>query len=216
MAITGITDGYGTVIGAAERDYSQISKIDFMTLLVAQIKNQDPMSPMDNAEFTSQLTQFTMLEEMETMNANLENDVLVGQSINNTGMLALVGKDVTVAGDKVWVQEGQVSESLVVPAAAGTATVQVKDASGQVVATYTKTVRTGLADVSWDGKLADGSQAPAGEYTLAVEVAGSDGAPVDCTTLMTGRVDGLRYENNVGVVIVDGNEFYVSEIYKVS
>ena len=65
MPIAGITDGYGTVIGQAERDYAEISKIDFMALLVAQIKNQDPMSPMDNAEFTSQITQFTMLEEMD-------------------------------------------------------------------------------------------------------------------------------------------------------
>lgn len=215
MAIEGITDGYGTVIGQAERDYSEISKIDFMTLLVAQIKNQDPMSPMDNAEFTSQLTQFTMLEEMETMNTSLENDILVGQSINNTGMLALVGKDVTVEGSKAWVSGGQVSENLVVPTGPGTATVEVKDSSGAIVATYTKDVDTGLADISWDGKLNDGSQAPEGEYTLSVQVA-NDGETVPFTTLMTGRVEGLRYENNVGVVIVDGQEYYVSEIYKVS
>ena len=72
MPVAGITDGYGPVVGQPARDYTDVDKMDFMTLLVAQIKNQDPMSPMDNAEFTSQITQFTMLDEMKSMNAKLE------------------------------------------------------------------------------------------------------------------------------------------------
>ena len=68
----GITDGYGSVLGSAERNSGEINKIDFMTLLVAQIQNQDPMSPMDNAEFTGQITQFTMLEELEGVNERLD------------------------------------------------------------------------------------------------------------------------------------------------
>ena len=51
-------------MGAPARDYSEINQIDFMNLLVAQIQNQDPLSPMDNAEFTGQITQFTMLDEL--------------------------------------------------------------------------------------------------------------------------------------------------------
>ena len=215
MTVQGVTDGYGPVIGQPEQDYAEISKIDFMTLLVAQIQNQDPMSPMDNAQFTSQLTEFTMLQEMETMNVNLEDSIMVGQSINNTGMLALVGQDVTVAGDKAWVAGGVASESMVTTLAPGTATVEVTDETGNVVATYTADVHAGMSDVSWDGKLNDGSEAPDGEYSISVSVMNGE-TEVPCTTLMTGRVEGLRYENNVGVVLVDGVEYYVSEIYKVS
>lgn len=216
MPIQGITDGTGTVVGQADRDYAAISKIDFMTLLVAQIKNQDPMSPMDNAEFTGQITQFTMLDELETMNSKLDDSLLVGQSINNTGMLALVGKDVTVQGDGLTLSEGAASQSLVTCEGVGTATVEVKNSAGQVVATYTAPVNPGMSDISWDGKLEDGSVAPDGDYSLEVQVSTSAGVDLPFTSLMTGRVEGLRYENNIGVVVVGGAEYYVSEIYKVS
>lgn len=215
MPVAGITDGYGSVVGAASRDYSEINKLDFMTLLVAQIQNQDPMSPMDNTEFTSQITQFTMLEEMESMNSNLEDNVLVGQSINNTAMLALVGKNVTVEGNKASVTGGEVSENVIATEMPGTATIEVTDSNGHVVASYSRNVSTGLTDVTWDGLLDNGDTAPDGNYTISVAVA-NGGTDVPFTTLMTGPVAGLRYENNVAVVSVGGQEFYVSEIYKVS
>ena len=113
MPIAGITDGTGAVLGQAGRDYSQVSKLDFMTLLVAQIKNQDPTSPMDNAQFTSQITQFSMLEQLETMSQSLEDNVAVGTAINNTAMLALVGRKVTVEGNDVAMSGGAASESMI-------------------------------------------------------------------------------------------------------
>lgn len=215
MPLQGVTDGIGPVVGAPSRDYSDIGKLDFMTLLVAQIKNQDPMSPMNNSEFTSQITQFTMLEEMESMNANLEENRLIEQSINNTSMLALVGKNVTVEGNKTTLSAGVTSGNMVATKAPGTATIEVTDDTGHVVATYEKDVDTGLSDVSWDGMLEDGTPAPDGKYTISVSVSnGGDELPF--TTLMTGPVEGLRYENNQAVVNVGGFDFYVSEIYQVS
>lgn len=216
MPIAGITDGYGPVAGAAARDYSEVSKIDFMTLLVAQIQNQDPMSPMDNQQFTSQITQFTMLEEMEKTNANLEENLVVGQAINNTAMLGLVGKNVTVEGNKTWVEGGVVSENMIATELPGTAQVEVTDSTGHVVATFPQAVSGGLNSISWDGLLEDGTVAPDGTYSIAVSLENSDGQEIPFTTLMTGPVDGLRYENNQAVVIVGGLEYYVSEIYKVS
>lgn len=213
--IQGISDGTGTVIGAAERDYSQISSIDFMTLLVAQIQNQDPMSPMDNAQFTSQLTQFTMLEELTSMNSSMEENLLMSQSLNNTAMLALVGRSVTVQGDTVSVSGGEATGNMVSSSGPGKATVEVKDAAGNVVRTFTKDVDAGLGDLSWDGKLEDGSVAGDGDYSLSVTIANGD-QTVSFTTLMTGPVQGIRYENGVAVVSVHDQEYYVSEIYKVS
>jgi len=215
MPITGITDGYGTVIGQPANDYATVDKMDFMTLLVAQIKNQDPMSPMNNAEFTSQITQFTMLDEMKTMNAKLEQNLLVGQTINNTAMLGLIGKNVTVEGNKVWMAGGEASESTLAANGPGTVVVEVTDDSGHVVATYRKTVEKGLNDITWDGHLDNGESA--GDGTFSISVKPGDGSEnLAFTTLMTGPVEGLRYEGNMAVVILGGVEFYVSDIYKVS
>ncbi len=215
MPVTGITDGYGPVVGQPVRDYTAVDKMDFMKLLVAQIKNQDPMSPMDNAEFTSQITQFTMLDEMKSMNSRLEENLLVGQAINNTAMLGLVGKNVTVEGNKVWMTDGNASESVLAADGPGTVVIEVTDDTGHVVATYRKSIERGLNDVTWDGKLENGEQAGDGNYSISVTPEdGSEG--LSFTTLMTGAVEGLRYENNSALVIIGGVEFYVADIYKVS
>ena len=215
MPVSGITDGYGPVVGQPVNDPASIDKMDFMTLLGAQIKNQDPMSPMDNAQFTSQITQFTMLDEMQSMNAKLEENLMIGQTINNTAMLGLVGKNVTVEGNKVWMNEGTVSESVLAADGPGSVTIEVTDDTGHVVATYTRTVERGLNDITWDGKLENGE--PAGDGNYSVTVTPQDGdESLAFTTLMTGPVEGLRYENNMAVVIIDGMEYFVSDIYKVS
>ncbi len=215
MPIEAITNPTGAVIGAPERDPSEVSKLDFMTLLVAQIQNQDPTSPMDNAEFTSQITDFTMLDELTAMNEKLTENIMVSQSMNNTAMLALVGKSVTVDGNSVNLAEGVVSENSINAQGPGQAVIEVKDANGNVVDSYAAEITTGLNDVTWDGIDSDGNALPEGEYSLEVTVT-NGGLDVPFNVLQTGAVEGLRYENNVAVVMVNGHEFYVSEIYKVS
>ncbi len=186
-----------------------------MQLLVAQIQNQDPLSPMDNAQFTGQITQFTMLDEMKSQSAKLDENLAMAQSINNTAMLGLVGKQVTVEGNGVSVSDGKATETVIAAKGTGTAVIQVKDATGKVVRTYPAGVDTGLNTVTWDGKLDNGDVAADGDYTVSVSVTNGDAA-VDFTTLMTGPVQGLRYVNNAAVVMVGGQEYYVSDIYKVS
>ncbi len=85
-----------------------------------------------------------------------------------------------------------------------------------MVASYIRTVDDGLNDVGWDGTLANGDEAPDGAYTLDVSMVNSSNETVSATTLMTGPVQGLRYENGIAVVQVHGEEFYVSDIYQVS
>jgi flagellar basal-body rod modification protein FlgD len=216
MPITaGVTDGYGPTMGAPERDIAEINSIDFMTLLVAQIQNQDPMSPMDNQQFTEQITSFSMLDEMTKMNEQLEASTMMGQSINNTAMLGLVGKDVTVQGNMAWVEDGVATVTGLTTQAPGTAFVEVTDSNGVVVATYEKDVNPGLNHLEWDGLLENGEAAPDGEYSVAVKVMNGE-MDIPSTTLMTGAVQSLRYENNVAVVSVGDQEYYVSEIYSVS
>ena len=215
--IQGVNDGYGPVLGAPARDSSEISDLDFMGLLVAQIQNQDPLSPMDNAQFTSQITQFSMLDELTGMQALLEENLAIGQSINNTSMLALVGKDVTVEGNAVSVAEGVVSENMVATPLPGNARIEVTDSSGRVVRSYTREIDAGMTDVSWDGKGDDGNALEDGDYTISVKLTGkADGEEMPFTTLMTAAVEGMRFENNVAVVMLGGRDFYVTDIYKVS
>lgn len=216
MSIAGITDGTGPALGQPTRDISQVSKLDFMALLVAQIKNQDPTSPMDNAAFTSQITQFSMLDQLETMSKSMQDNVAVGTAINNTAMLALVGRNATVEGNNLTISNGAASENGIAATAGGTATVSITDATGHVVRTFPVPVTKGLNTVKWDGKLEDGTVAVDGKYTMSASIKDRSGADVSFKTLMTGAVSGLRYSDNQAVVMINGQEFFVSEIYKVS
>jgi flagellar basal-body rod modification protein FlgD len=126
-----------------------------------------------------------------------------------------VGKNVTVEGNRIWMEESMPSESVVAADGPGNVVIEVTDDTGHVVATYRSSIERGLNDVSWDGKLENGDMAPDGNYSISVTPA--DGSEnVAFTTLMTGPVEGLRYENNVAVVIIGGQEYYVADIYKVS
>jgi flagellar basal-body rod modification protein FlgD len=216
MAVSAIQTSTSPVVGAADRDYTQMTDIDFMNLLVAQIQNQDPLSPMSNAEFTSQITQFSTLEQIASLGSKMDEQVLMSQAINNTAMLSLIGRDVTVSGDDVTVSEGEVGGNMLNSNAAGTATVEVLDSAGTVVDSYQVTVDAGLNEISWDGQLKDDAKAPDGEYTLRVTVKNPAGEDVTSAVLMTGAVEGLRFDNNAAIVTVNGEDFSVADIFKVS
>jgi flagellar basal-body rod modification protein FlgD len=215
MAVTGITSGYGAVVGAEARDSQNMDQTMFLQLLIKQIQNQDPLSPMDNQEFIAQLAAFANLEQMQGINDRLDDNLALAQGMNNTMMLSLVGKDVTVRGDTLNVSDGEVSRNQILTDYAGNATVTVRNAAGQTVATYHAAVRAGFNDLTWDGKLRGGEDAPDGDYSLEIDLASNNGAALDFIPLMTAPVEGLRYENGVAIVEVAGSDYYVSEIYEI-
>jgi flagellar basal-body rod modification protein FlgD len=215
MSVTEVTSSSGVVVGAQTSSTNELDNQDFMNLLIAQIQNQDPLSPMDNTEFQQQLTQLTTLEELQSISAALEQQMTLTQSLNNTMMVDLVGRDVTVVGNRVSVNGGETSSNVIQVDQAGAATVEVRDASGVLVDSYTVELTAGSNDVSWDG-LIDGEPAEDGTYALTISAVDSAGNGVAHTALMTAPVRAIRFENNAAIVEVAGTEYYVSEIYAVS
>jgi flagellar basal-body rod modification protein FlgD len=187
----------------------------FLQLLVTQIQNQNPLDPLDNAEFTSQLSQFAMLEELEQMNASMEQNMVYSQSLNNTMLLGLVGKHAVVEGDEVTVSDGTASSSQVQVSAAGIATVEVIDENGSVVRTFTTEVEPGWNDLEWDGLNTTGATVEDGSYTVSVNVADRAGNALESITYMSGLVESVRFENNLALMSIGGRDYYASEIAKV-
>lgn len=194
---------------------AQQSQDQFLQLLVTQIKNQDPLNPMDNNEFTNQLTQFSQLEQMQFMNEQMQESMIYSQSLNNTMMLGLVGKSATVVGESVNVESGEVSSNKINISTGGTVSVTVKDDAGNVVSSYEIESDSGWNDISWDGKNSDGEVLPDGNYTLDIEVVDNAGNDVSYTSYMTGSVESIRFENNLVIVSLAGQEYYASEIVEV-
>lgn len=216
MSVASVLNATGGVAGGVQEDPNTLSSTDFMHLLVTELQNQDPLEPMSTTEMSNQLTQMTMNEQLTEMGATMQENLRMSQSINNTAMLALVGQDVTVAGDEVHVQAGTATGTMVNVAGPGTVEVVVLDENGAEVARYIEDVDAGLNTVNWDGLGSDGEPVADGEYTVTVTATDRDGEELQAEVLMTGPVGGLRYEQGVAVVNVFGTEFFVSEIYQVS
>ena len=216
MSLTSVNStSPGTYTSAASANAAAKQEDQFLQLLITQIRNQNPLDPMDNAEFTSQLTELSSLDQLELINTNLEQNLVYSQSLNNTMMLGLVGRTATVEGDKLQVADGEVSTNSIQAAGPGTASIRVLDEDGNLVTTYTREIEYGLNDVSWNGEKSDGEMAADGLYTLEMDIQGRDGATLEFATFMQGDVESIRFENNLAVMSVHGRDYYASEILEI-
>lgn len=156
---------------------SEQMRDNFMTLLVTQLKNQDPLNPMENNEMTSQLAQINTVSGIESLNDTMQS--INGQMDAAKAMQAagLIGKAVLVPGDRMLVGEaGETTPfGMELSAPAESVKVNVYNASGMLVKQMDMgSLNSGQHSFMWDGTMTDGSAAPAGSYTYAVEAKNGD------------------------------------------
>ncbi|MEQ7155875.1 flagellar hook assembly protein FlgD [Brevundimonas aurifodinae] len=165
----------------------------FLSLLTAQLKNQDPLSPLDSNEFTAQLTQMTGVEQQLLTNDLLTSLLAAQQGGGLSGATTYIGKDATAVWSAARLEGGEAAWSYELGASASSAELQVLDSTGKVVWTGPAPERTeGTHDFVWDGKTTAGGQlTDGGVYTLKV-VAKNGTADVDAQVLTRGRVTGVE------------------------
>lgn len=189
---------------AAVRDRRDLGRDQFLELLVAQLKNQDPLSPLAPDEFAAQLAQFSSVEQLTKLNdafTALQEQTLAGSVVNQTSLGAsLIGKTVVAAGDFVSVGPNGVAPIRIqVAGAGGNATLKLFDASGQLLESRgLGAVRGGMQALSPGGF-------PPGAYRYAVEVVDGNGEPVAVRTFSTGVVDGILFDD--GAVMIKMGPF---------
>jgi flagellar basal-body rod modification protein FlgD len=161
----------------------------FMTLLITQLKNQDPLNPLDNAQVTSQLAQLNTVTGINKLNdtlASLKSDYAASNSAQAVNM---INHGVLAAGKTMQVAEGKGIFGLELGSYADKVDVDIRNASGKVVHTISMTaVEPGVQPLIWDGKLADGSTAADGNYTLALTASTGGKTLTDAGTLAFGTV----------------------------
>lgn len=163
----------------------------FLTMLIAQLKNQDPLNPLDNAQLTSQLAQISTVQGIERLNAALAalvGSVDAGQSLAAAG---LVGRQVLVSGDTLELSAAGARGAFSLPQPVERLSVTVSDASGVVVHRVELGAQpAGMHVFDWDGMTDSGARALDGRYRFAVN-AQAAGQAVAAETLSLGRVDGV-------------------------
>ena len=163
----------------------------FLKMLVAQLKNQDPLNPMDNAQVTSQMAQLSTVDGINKLNATLTTMSMGTNATQALQAASLVGSQVLVDGNAMQLSGGQAAAGYQLDAAADRVTVTVKGPSGEVVYTgHLGKQPAGLSLFNWDGSTANGARAVDGGYSFSITAA-SGGASVAATTLSLGRVDGV-------------------------
>lgn len=178
----------------------------FLTLLTTQLKYQDPLDPMDTAEFTNQLVQYSNVEQSIQMNEKLNNLLSLGVANLGAQAVSYIGKTAQVLGDVMPLQDGKAKATYTLNKDVQSVSILVKDMNGKVVYTATGQGTTaGTHDFTWDGKDFDGNQLEDGAYQIIVspKVASGETAATVTTTIF-GKVTGVANDDN-GVYIGLGN-----------
>jgi flagellar basal-body rod modification protein FlgD len=174
----------------------------FMTLFLAQLRNQDPLNPMDNTEMTSQLAQMNMVSGLESLNTSMKT--LLGSYQETLSLQAanLIGKNVLVPGKAMTLTEEGALFGLELATAADNVNVVIYDSNGTEVSRQNLGQQeAGAMAFLWDGKDAEGNALPVGQYRFEV-AASLAGAAVGSTPLQAGTVSALvRGTNGFGIEI---------------
>jgi flagellar basal-body rod modification protein FlgD len=167
----------------------------FLTLLVTQLRNQDPLQPLDANEFTAQLVQFASVEQQVHQNANLEKLLAAQQSGRTAASVGYIDKTVEAAGTALPLQDGAAQGFYTLPEKAAEAVATITDAAGNVVWSGPAETAAGRHELRWDGRSADGRVLPDGAYSLQVSAIQRTGSAIEVGQTYTGRVTGVAAED---------------------
>ncbi|WP_020184311.1 flagellar hook capping FlgD N-terminal domain-containing protein [Methylopila sp. 73B] len=216
MSITATSASTSTTASSTTANSTLASNFDtFLTLLTTQLQNQNPLDPLDTNQFTQQLVQFAGVEQQLQSNATLSAILTATQTAGSDTAVGLVGKTVTAAGDTATLEDGAASWSLTSAEDDVTATVKIRNADGDLVATKTLALDKGTTTFTWDGKQTDGSAADDGDYTVTVSGVDSSGSGSSVSTEVTGVVDGVDFSGDTPVLLIGDLTVPLSSVTKV-
>lgn len=205
--------------GQAANTKSQLSTDydSFITLLVAQVQNQDPLAPMESTEFVSQLAQLTQVEQSVQVNTHMENlrqQLALNAALSET---SLIGRQVTLPSDQIEVTENGTEFWYRLDQDAVAVSAELYDAAGNLVKTFGDlAVSAGsMHAVSWDGMNTQGGQALPGNYRLKIKALDADGVAGLYQSYSSGQVIAVDYSQGATQLqLSDGRQVASGEIIR--
>jgi len=163
----------------------------FLKLLVAQLKNQDPLNPVDNAQMTSQMAQISTVTGIDQLNTTLQQMASSFAATQSMQAAAMIGRNVLVPGSELQLQDGVAQGGVSLAQPVDKLTVSVVDASAQVLHKVDLGPQeAGVVNFEWDGVTDNGTKAASGSYSFKVEAVQA-GNKIDALGLSMGRVTGV-------------------------
>jgi flagellar basal-body rod modification protein FlgD len=198
-----------------------MSRADFLQMLTAELKAQDPLNPMNGQEFASQLATFSSLQELQKISSSMDlqqqTSLLTAKSFNNSMAAGLIGKIARAEDNQVTLgTTGSGNLHYTLGEAATDITIEIKDSSGKVVRTINPTKQaSGEQTVEWDGLNGDGQRAAADSYTFSVKAKNIDGQDVAVSQYIEGTISEIRYVEGNVVLVMNGREIQLSQVLSI-
>lgn len=216
VSMAGIAAPAKTSSRSAEKQ-GALGQDEFLKLLITQLKNQDPLNPLESVDFTAQLAQFSSLEQLFKVSDHL--DAIKTSLLLQEGdqLVQYLGKSVKSAGNILAVQDGAISPASFRLKADGEVRVSIYSADGSLVRNLEMGRRkAGDHPVSWDGKDGDGKPVAEGNYLFEVEGVDMNGQPVACQTYVAGEVTGVRHESGKSFLLVGERQLLPDSIVEIN
>jgi flagellar basal-body rod modification protein FlgD len=203
------TSGNSTVKATIAQNFDT-----FLKLLTTQLKNQNPLDPLDTNQFTQQLVQFASVEQQINMNTQLTTLVSLQKATQATQAMGFLGATATVDGATASLTGGKATWTFAADKPA-TGTINIKNSTGQTVYTGTFPLNAGAQSFSWDGRGNNGALNPDGAYTMSITAKDASGSAVAISTEVRGTVDSVDLTQNPPVLSIGGQAFTLDKIKSV-
>ncbi|WP_375451425.1 flagellar hook assembly protein FlgD [uncultured Devosia sp.] len=219
MAVNPLAGSSGVNTSVSSLDTTRAGIADnfdtFLNILTTQLKNQNPLDPLDTNQFTQQLVQFTGVEQQLKTNTFLEALMQASQNSGNVDAVSYIGKEVTASGTKANLSDGGASWAYNAEAAVSDAKVTISDDKGNVIYAETGSLQKGPGNFLWDGYGSDGQLKPDGVYTIKIDGKNLAGKNVTINTATVGVVSAVDFSGDEPVLTVGGTKIKLSDVTNV-
>jgi flagellar basal-body rod modification protein FlgD len=186
----------------------------FLQLLTTQLKNQNPLDPLDTNQFTQQLVQFAQVEQQLKSNDQLSTLVALQKSVQSTQALGYVGQTVAIDGQTSKLANGSAGWSFNSPKPAS-ATINILNSAGSTVFTGNYSLNSGIQNFVWDGRDNSGNMQADGDYKLSITAKDASGQTVAVSTEIQGVVDSVDMTQSPPVLTVNNTSYALDKIKRV-
>jgi flagellar basal-body rod modification protein FlgD len=187
----------------------------FLSILTTQIQNQDPLDPLDSAEYTNQLVQYSSVEQAIKQNQNLEEIIASLTSNQSLGYVSYIGNEVTADASTTTLSGSKASWSYSLDEDA-TGEFEIRNSAGSIVYSGEIELAAGDGTFYWGGETDSGQQAVDGLYTISFNMKDASSRPETVRTTVSGVVDSVDWSSGEAVLKVGSQEFPVSSVVSVS
>ncbi|WP_084620397.1 flagellar hook assembly protein FlgD [Devosia chinhatensis] len=210
MTVSGVSGTSGA--SAASRQTIAQNFDTFLSILTTQLKNQNPLDPLDTNQFTQQLVQFTGVEQQLKTNEFLEALLLNTQSTARSDAVSYIGREVSASGKTAELKEGGAYWTYNAATNVANATVTIKNAAGSVVYVEQGSLSGGNGAFLWDGMGSDGNKQPDGVYTIEIKGTNVSGNTVAVSTSSVGVVTAVDFSGAEPMLTVGRNKIALKDV----